>query len=122
MQSFSLWHWIIVALIAYFTYLVVRRPRQANTRISDDVNGMSAREAELILNAYGKTLEHLGPIPGSTVADENKLPFPKDKIKAAILFALATAKTDEQKAVLKNGFFRLQTFSLAWEKKILGLI
>ena len=73
-------------------------------------NGMTAREAELIVNAYGKVLEHLGPISGATVADESKLPFPKEKIKAAILLALKSTSSSEQRAILKNGFIFLADF------------
>lgn len=73
-------------------------------------NGMTAREAELIVNAYGKVLEYLGPIPGATVADESKLPFPKEKIQAAILMALTSTSDREQRTILKNGFLFLADF------------
>lgn len=88
-----------------------RDPASQQAQISPGAaaNGMTAREAELIVNAYGKVLEHLGPIPGATVADESKLPFPKEKIKAAILLALKSTSS-EQRAILKNGFLFLADF------------
>lgn len=73
-------------------------------------NEMTAREAELIVNAYGKFLEHLGPIPAATVADESKLPFRKEKIKAAILLAIKSTSSSEQRTILKNGFLFLADF------------
>ncbi len=60
------------------------------------------------MNAYGKTIEFLAPPPGG-VADENKLPFPKARIKSSILLMLKQA-TPEQRSVLCSGYLMLADF------------
>jgi hypothetical protein len=59
-----------------------------------------------IINDYADILEHRSPFPLS-VADENKLPWPKTVIKKAIIIAL-TAETDPQKrSYLMTGYVTL---------------
>lgn len=122
MEAFSLWHLIILASVAYVFYRIAsRKSRQQPPSVVRAPDGITPGEAELIVNAYGKTLEHLGPIPGSTVADENKLPFPKGKIKAALLVALKFAISNEQRAVLKNSFLFLADFQTGVGTQNVGL-
>lgn len=109
MSSFSLWHLIILGVIAYVAYSIFRRPSKA-THTSHASLQAAIREAELIISAYGKTLEHLGPTPGATVADESKLPFPKERIKTAYLTALRASNDPQLRSVLKAGFVSLADF------------
>jgi hypothetical protein len=52
------------------------------------------QEAEKIIQAYGALLQAQPPAPGR-VADARKLPFPKERIKAALIFGLK-ATNDQQ--------------------------
>lgn len=61
---------------------------------------------ERIVQAYGKILETSAPVPG-TVADANKLPYPKQQIKDAIVAALRCADDPQMKEHLKVGYIQL---------------
>jgi len=65
-----------------------------------------ANDVMAIIQAYGKALETEAPAPGS-VADENKLPYPKDTIKEAIIAGLKSTDNDQMKEQLKVGYIQL---------------
>lgn len=119
MNSFSLWHFIILGCVVYVAYLIFRgiwkllRSRKPSAPTA-------SKETELIINAYGKALEHLAPTPG-TVADESKLPFSKPQIKAAILIALKETNDMHQKKILKFAFVQLADFQPDIGSKNIGL-
>ena len=56
-----------------------------------------------IVQEYGNTLETAAPAPGA-IADENQLPYPKQKIKNAIVEALRITDDPQLKEHLKVGY------------------
>lgn len=107
MNSLSLWHWFFIATLVYVGYMVFfRKKKKVETK---KTNGMSIGEAEAVINAFGKTLELAGSVPG-TVADETKLPYPKYRIKNAILISLKEARSDQDRTFLKEGYLMLSGF------------
>ena len=58
------------------------------------------------IQAYGKILETSALAPG-TVADESKLPYPKAKIKEAIVAGLRITDDEQMKDHLKSGYLQL---------------
>ena len=117
MNNLSLWHLIIIGSLIYVVYSIFRLLLKTIRSKSPD---SELRESELIINAYGKTLEHLAPVPG-TVADESKLPFPKSRIKQAILCALKASQQPTQKQVLKVAYLQLADFQPGVGSKNVGL-
>jgi len=67
---------------------------------------MSGKEAEKIIQSYGAVLQTEAPQPGC-VADTIKLPFPKEKIKAALIFGLKGTDDQQTKEMLKVGYIQL---------------
>ena len=116
MSNLSLWHFIIIGSLLYAVYSIFRLLLKA---IRSKSTHSEARESELIINAYGKTLEHLAPVPG-TIADESKLPFPKSGIKQAILYALKVSQQPTQKQVLKAAYLKLADFQPGVGSKNVG--
>ena len=108
MTSFSIWHFIIFAGIAFAIYRIgktMRKPSNSDRTKADAL----LRESELIVNAYGKTLEYLSPSP-LYVADENKLPFPKEQVKSALLLMLHVTADEKKRESLKVGYLMLADF------------
>ena len=119
MGGFEIWHWVIAGILIWIVYLLINRSRQVKLSPANDVTSLLTR-AELIINAYGKTLENLGPIPGSSVADEQKLPFPKAQIKSAIIFALRVNPDKKQQEILKTCYLFLADFQPGVGMKNIG--
>jgi hypothetical protein len=67
---------------------------------------MSEEEAEKIIQAYGAVLQTQAPPPGC-VADTDKLPFPKQKIKAALIISLKATTDQRMREMLKVGYIQL---------------
>ena len=67
---------------------------------------MSGQEAEKIIQAYGAVLQTQAPAPGCVV-DTIKLPFPKEKIKTALIFGLKGTDDQQTKEMLKIGYIQL---------------
>lgn len=63
-------------------------------------------QVQTILQAYSRVLERSAPAPG-TVADAARLPYPKETIESAILFALRVAEDEELRADLRQSFLDL---------------
>jgi hypothetical protein len=59
-------------------------------------------EAREIVGAYGGILES-GPAPG-TVADATELPYPKERIKAALLLLLKMTTDSTMRSHLSSGY------------------
>jgi hypothetical protein len=82
--------------------------------INDDGNKKSddsgepawVEEAEKVIQKYGEVLEHFG-LAGGCVADEGKLPYPKDVIKTALIKALQNTADGHQKNHLKIAYLNL---------------
>ena len=81
---------------------------------------MSLNEAELIVNAYGKTLQFHAPTPGS-IADAGKLPFSKERIKSALTTALRASTDSQQREVLKAGYIALADWQTGVGEQDVGI-
>ncbi len=90
-----------------------------STAISDSEE-MSSEEAEKVIQAYGAYQAESAPVPG-TVADVSQLPYPKAKIKRAILIGLGAVQDIQQKEMLKVGFMLLADFQEGVGEKNIGL-
>ncbi|MBA2658784.1 MAG: hypothetical protein H0U72_04340 [Nitrosospira sp.] len=133
--AFNWKEWIIPGILVYIAYRLVKHlkgfkalPRKVKaSRVgvkvptaSADIDAALLNQAHLIINAYGKTLEYLAPGPGC-VADEQKLPFPKAKIKAAIKILLRCAPDADQRYVLEFGYLHLADFQKGVGSRNIGL-
>ena len=67
---------------------------------------MSGQEAEKIIHAYGAVLQRQAPTPGC-VADTSKLPFLKEKIKAALIISLKATTDRQMREMLKGSYNHL---------------
>jgi len=66
----------------------------------------STKEVEKIVHQYGEILQHASPAPGS-VADQDKLPYPKEVIKTALITALRHNADSHQKDALEAAYLGL---------------
>lgn len=64
---------------------------------------LSWQDAVKIIQIYGNVLETQAPSPGC-VADVSKLPFPKAKIKAALIMGLKKTNDQHMREMLKVGY------------------
>ena len=80
------------------------------------LNSMSEQEAKKIIQAYGAVLQTKAPTPGC-VADVSKLPYPKEKIKAALLIGLKATSDQQMKEMLKVGYIQLAD----WQEGVGGI-
>lgn len=119
MGGLEVWHWIVAGLLINIVYILINKPTQVKV-LTDNDKAPLLSQAELIINAYGKTLEYLGPVPGSSVADEQKLPFPKAQIKSAIIFAIRANPDKKQQEILKTGYLCLADFQPGVGSKNIG--
>lgn len=78
------------------------------TRLENHETHFGSAEIDFVgvVQAYGKILETSAPLPG-TVADSKKLPYPKQRIKEAIVAALRTTSDSHMKEQLKVAYVRL---------------
>lgn len=67
---------------------------------------MSAQSAVEIIQRFCAVLEHEAPAPGC-VADASKLPFPKDRIRQALIIGLRASSDSKMKEMLKVAFLEL---------------
>jgi len=67
---------------------------------------MPLEEMNEIVQEYGSTMVNCGPPPGG-VADVSKLPYPKSKIKEAVIQALQLVDDPEIATSLKGGYTQL---------------
>lgn len=67
---------------------------------------MSPEEVSIIIREYGDAMDNNAPPPGG-VADVSNLPFPKSKIKEAIIKAIQTSDDPEMSKALKIGYIQL---------------
>ncbi|MFO7686379.1 MAG: hypothetical protein R6V60_09800 [Desulfobacterales bacterium] len=74
---------------------------------------MTTERAEKIIQTYGPVLEEKSKKP-MHIADESKLPYPKDQIKKAIIYALLYEKDLKQKDALEGGYIELAM----WQKGV----
>lgn len=68
--------------------------------------GMTPETAEKIVQDYGTVLESSAPAPGC-VADVCNLPYSKERIKQALVFALCLNKEPQRREHLKVGYILL---------------
>jgi len=78
------------------------------------------QEAEKIIQAYGAVLQAKAPAPGR-VADASKLPFPKERIKAALIFGLKATNDQQMKEILKVGYIQLADWQEGVGENDIGL-
>jgi len=76
--------------------------------------------ASIIVQGYGKVIETARPAPG-TVADVNKLPYPKEQIKDALIVALRSADNPQEKEYLKTGYILLADWQEGVGESNIGL-
>lgn len=81
---------------------------------------MSGQEAEKIIQIYGAVLQTQAPAPGS-VAETRKLPFPKEKIKTALIIGLKTTIDQQLKEMLKVGYIQLADWQEGVDENDQGL-
>ncbi|MEW5792644.1 MAG: hypothetical protein ACOY4L_00655 [Pseudomonadota bacterium] len=101
------WALIPIALGVYTAFQSVSATMIA-TRLESQEKDFQSSDTDFvqIVQAYGKTLETSAPAPG-TVADINKLPYPKQQIKDAIVAALRMTDDSQIKEHLKVGYIQL---------------
>lgn len=75
------------------------KSRNSKTSLTD-------KEVEKIINRYGEVLQFSAPPPGG-VADVKKLPYSKEKIKAAILQAITVSNDKNLNESLKAAYVQL---------------
>ena len=99
--------------VAYEAQLITEgySPEEAGKKWVQEYSGCSVGQSQTndvmaIIQAYGKTLEMEAPASGC-VADESKLPYPKDTIKKAIISGLKSTDNDQMKEHLKVGYIQL---------------
>ncbi len=83
-------------------------------------DGISLQEAEKIIQSYGALLAESSPSSG-TIADSSKLPYPKQKIRQAILLAIGAVQDTQQKEMLKIGFLQLADFQEGVGEHLVGI-
>jgi hypothetical protein len=81
---------------------------------------MSAQRAVEIIQRFGTVLEHEAPAPGC-VADASKLPFPKDKIRQALIIGLRANSDPKMKEMLKVAYVELANWQVGVGAADLGL-
>jgi hypothetical protein len=86
-------------------------PEEAGKMWLQEYSGSSEAQSQsndstAIIQEYGKTLETLVPTPGC-VADGNKLPYPKEVIKKAIIAGLRSTENQQIREHLKVGYIPL---------------
>jgi len=75
-------------------------------KYESDSQDMPLEEMNKIVQEYGSAMVNCGPPPGG-VADASKLPYPKSKIKKAIIQALQLDDAPEMATSLKGGYTQL---------------
>lgn len=74
---------------------------------------MTPRMAVAIIQEFGAVLENKAPAPGC-VADVTKLPFPKERIKEALIFGLRSNADPKMKEMLKVAYIELAN----WQPRV----
>ena len=77
-----------------------------NEKPDDSGEPAWTEEVEKIVHQYGEILQHASPAPGC-VADQDKLPYPKEVIKAALITALRHNADSHQKDALEVAYLSL---------------
>ncbi len=81
---------------------------------------MSIETARSIVRDYAEFMETSRPLPGC-VADVERLPHPKQRIKEAIGISLATATDESLIQELKCGYLMLSAWQIGIGEQTLGL-
>jgi hypothetical protein len=106
------WKWALIpgALAIYSAFQSVSSTMVA-TRLEAWGKGAKSTDSDFgkIVQAYGKILETSAPAPG-TVADVSKLPYPKQRIKEAIVAALRSTDNPQLKEQLKVAYILLSSW------------
>jgi hypothetical protein len=133
--KFNWKEWIVPGIVVFAIYKLIEhrkgiksslhKPQESPGEVkmpalNTDIDAALLSQAELIISAYGKTLEYLAPNPGS-VSDDKKLPFPKAKIKAAIVLALRSTQDKNQQARLVDCYLHLASFQSGVGSRNIGL-
>lgn len=103
------WGWALVpiALGVYAAFQSISATMIA-TRLESQKQGSEPSDTDFvrIVQAYGKTMETSASVPWA-LADANKLPYPKQQIKDAIVAALRMTDDPQIKEHLKVGYIQL---------------
>ena len=76
---------------------------------------LSVETAHKVVHQYAEFLETGAPLPGC-VADVNQLPYPKEKIRAALALCATTTDAPDITEDLKHGYLMLS----AWQEGVGG--
>jgi len=102
-NPYNIWNTITVALTL--------SPGIAAYALADRLEHRAARQAvESLVHAYGAALEAFGTTKNCIVADCDRLPAPKERIKAALLVALAATQDRDMREHLKVAYVELSNF------------
>lgn len=117
------WIWALIPIVLgiYAAFESDRLVRgESVTEDREDALGPSSTDPLEVVQVYGKFLETSSPRPG-TVADANKLPYPKQKIKEAIIAALHRTNDPTIKEHLKGGYICLSDWQEGVGEKDQGI-
>lgn len=117
------WEWALFPIaVGVFTAFQSVSSTMIATRLENQEQSSATLDADFvqIVQAYGKVLETSAPVPG-TVADTNKLPFPKQVIKNAIIAALHSIDDPQMKEHLKSAYIQLSDWQEGVGKSNQGL-
>jgi len=110
----------LVPGIFLFVFLENVIEKRFHDSSANSIGQLQAHDVEVIIQAYGKVLETDAPAPGF-VADESKLPYPKDTIKKAIIAGLKSLGNDQMKEYLKVSYIQLADWQVGVEPTNQGL-
>ena len=104
------WKWALIpaAIGAFTAFSSVSATMVASRleRTEPATKSANGTDFTAVVQAYGRLLETDAPVDG-TVADTNKLPYPKQKVKEALLAALLTTPDERMREQLKVGYIYL---------------
>ncbi len=84
-------------------------------------SALSPEKVNEIINKYGGLISSNNAPAPNCVADEQKLPYPKNIIKSAIIMALQNCNDPETLNALKNGYLQLSSWQQGVGENTIGL-
>ena len=103
------------------TNMVDNADKQQDEATEDSVSQtMPPEEMNKIIQEYGRAMVHKAP-PLGGVAAVSKLPYPKSKIKKALIQALSAVEGPELARSLKDGYVRLSVWQEDVGEQTIGI-
>jgi hypothetical protein len=97
----------MIAGVVFGAVVVLGESMWASSKKSIPEEKLTAEEIKRILDAYGDLLCDRHP---SIIYDESHLPTTKDRIKQALVVAIATAQNDEERSGYRSAYLFLSGF------------